>query len=249
MTTKIITVANQKGGVGKTTTAVNLAYCFAQKHETLLVDLDPQGQCSTLLGVDQEPGVFNVIVGNRPLKEQIRSTGRDRLAIFPGDKMTSIIPMVAYALKSPVSILKDILAPVIHNGTKYIVIDTNPSVSDLQAMALWAADFILIPTACDFASTEGLLKLLDSFDDMKAKYNWKGAPFGILPTFYDSQTNETRATMEYLKSKFDGVLFHPIHRATILRECMAIGRTVFEVAPRCRSVVDYADLANIVGRL
>ena len=247
---QIITVANQKGGVAKTTTAVNLAHGLARKGaEVLIVDLDPQAQCSTLLGVGQEPGILNLLVSKRPHKELVRFTGRDRLWLIPGSKDTSVVQVVLSAQRAPISILRDALDPLTRNGLHYIVIDTAPSVGDIQAMAVWAANHVLIPTACDYASSEGVLMLYDTMSGLAKDWGWEGGLLGILPTFFDSQTHETRATLEYMEKHFYGLLLSPVHRATVLRECMALGQTIFELDPESRAAKEYTDLVDRVWRV
>jgi chromosome partitioning protein len=247
---QIITVANQKGGVAKTTTAVSLAHGLARKGaEVLLLDLDPQAQCSTLLGVGQEPGVMNLLVARRPHKELVRFTGRERLWLIPGSKDTAVVQVVLSAQRAPISALRDSLDPLTRNGLAYIVIDTAPSVGDLQAMAIWASHHVLVPTACDYASSEGVLKLYETMAGLKVNFGWAGGLLGILPTFFDHQTNETRATIEYLQKHFSGQLFTPVHRATVLRECMATGQSIFELDPESRAAKEYTDLVDRVWRI
>jgi len=244
---RIITIANQKGGVAKTTTGVNLAHGLARKGaEVLIVDLDPQAQCSTLLGVGQEPGILNLLVARRPHKELVRFTGRERLWLIPGSKDTAVVQVVLSAQRAPISILRDTLDPLLKNGLDYIVIDTAPSVGDLQAMALWAADRVLVPTACDYASSEGVMKIYETMAGLQQDFRWGGSILGILPTFFDQQTNETRATLGYLEKHFYGLLFSPIHRATVLRECMAVGQTIYELDPESRAAKEYTDLVDRV---
>ncbi len=249
-TCQIITIANQKGGVAKTTTAVNLAHGLARKGaEVLIIDLDPQAQCSTLLGVSQEPGILNLLVARRPHKELIRFTGRDRLWLIPGNKDSVVVQVVLSAQRAPISTLRETLAPFIGNDLDYIVIDTASSVGDIQAMAIWAAGQVLIPTACDYASTEGVVKLYETMAGLQKGFAWSGGLLGILPTFFDTQTNETRATIDYLNDHFHGLILSPIRRATVLRECMAVGQTIFELDPESRAAKEYTDLVDRVWRL
>lgn len=247
---QIITIANQKGGVAKTTSAVNLAHGLARKGaEVLLIDLDPQAQCSTLLGIGQEPGILNLLVARRPHKELIRYTGRERLWLIPGSKDTAVVQVVLSAQRAPISTLRDVLAPITGNGLSYIVIDTAPSVGDIQAMAIWAARHVLIPTACDYASTEGVVKLYETMAGLQKDFSWSGGLLGILPTFFDTQTNETRANIDYLDNHFHGLILSPIRRATVLRECMAVGKTIFDLDPDSRAAKEYTDLVDRVWSL
>ncbi len=145
-----ITIANQKGGVGKTTTAVTLAHglVLAGKR-VLLVDLDPQGQCATILGLKPEPGAFNLLVAEQPLARVVRSTDRHDLFVILGDRKTSTAQTVLNVQRSPISFTRSkIFSSGISEKNDYVVIDTSPSVGELQEQALWSADGVSDPLCC-----------------------------------------------------------------------------------------------------
>jgi len=239
----IITIANQKGGVGKTTTAVTIAHGMAIKNrETLLIDLDPQGQCASALGQVQEPGIFNLLAGGQDLADVTRTTGREHLTLIPGDKRTATAQVVLNAEGFELDIIRRVLHPAVRNGLEIVIIDTAPSVGGLQEAALFAADLVIIPTATDYLSTEGVVRILETLKVLKER-GWTGRILGILPTFHDKVTRESQATLQDLSQTFGAELvFRPIHRATILRECVSVGRTIWEIAPRSRAASEYAEL-------
>lgn len=240
---RIITIANQKGGVGKTTTAVTVAHALAVKNqETLLLDLDPQGQCASALGQVHESGVFNLLAGGQDLADVTRTTGRGHLTLIPGDKRTATAQVVLNAEGFELNIIRTVLKPALRNGLETVIIDTAPSVGGLQEAALYAADLVIIPTATDYLSTEGVVRVLDTLKVLSQR-GWKGRILGILPTFHDKVTRESQATMDDLSKTFgSNLIFAPIHRATILRECASVGKTVWEIAPRSRAASEYASL-------
>ena len=240
----IITIANQKGGTGKTTTATILAHGLAVKgHQTMLCDLDPQGQCASALGLLQEPGVFNLLVGGQTLADVTRTTGRANLTLIPGDKRTATAQIVLNAEGFDLALIRRALQPALRNGLDKVVIDTAPSVGGLQEAALFAADLIVIPTATDYLATEGVVKVMDTLHTLGHKHRWAGTVLGILPTFYDEVTNESAATLSDLRETFGAeVVLPPIHRATVLRECASEGRTIWEKAPKSRAAQEYAEL-------
>ncbi len=244
----VIAIANQKGGVGKTTTAVTLAHGLALKGKSvLLVDLDPQGQCATALGVEQAPGVFHLLIANQDPNLVVRPTGRERLQLLPGDKQTSVAQIVLTAQQQPVSLIAERLRPLAKSAnSRYIIFDTAPSVGGLQEQALWAASLVLIPCAVDFLSAEGVGKIVETMDVLRQRAGWSGSLLGVLPTFYDEVTRESLATLDDLRKAFGEAVLPPVHRATILRECAAEGKTVFEVDGQSRAALEYSSLVHRV---
>jgi chromosome partitioning protein len=246
---QIITIASQKGGVGKTTTAVNLAHGLALRgHEVLVVDVDPQGHCASSLGLDHEPGLFNLLVSGLPLRDVVRTTGRPDLYLVPGNKRTAVAQVVLQLENAAsVSLLHTALIYSIHSiakdGVDYVIMDTAPSVGGLQEMALWAADLVIIPTAFDSLATDGVAAVVNTLEGLRQDKGWTGRVLGILPTFFETITRETRAVQADLRELLgQELLLDPVHRATILRECPAHGQTIFEYAPDSRAADEYARL-------
>ncbi len=246
--TTTITVANQKGGVGKTTSAVNLAHGLVlQGKRVLLVDLDPQGQCATILGLKPEPGAFNLLITELPATQVIRLTDRQNLFVILGDRKTATAQTVLGVQRAPISYTHKKLIPTAEKDRlDFVIIDTSPSVGDLQEQALWAADGVLIPCAVDYLASDGVFNILGCLDRLRSEHKWQGRILGILPTFYDTVTRESKATLEDLKKRYQDLLLNPIHRATVLRECAVEGKTIFELDPRSRAAGQYAELVQYV---
>lgn len=239
-----IVIANQKGGVGKTTSAITLGHGLAlQGKRVLVVDCDPQGQVATFLGLRQESGLFDLLVGTQPLTHVVRSAGngehgRKNLFLIPGNKRTATAQVVMTAEGFRLECLVTALANV---KGDYLVFDTSPSVGLFQEAALYAADYLIVPTAVDYPAAEGLAGVLTT---LKA-VNGQGSGcqlLGVLPTMHDDVTNESQTTLEHLQNRLGDVVMEPIHRATVLRECAAEGVTIWEKAPKSRAAVEYAQL-------
>lgn len=246
--TTTITIANQKGGVGKTTTAVNLAHGLALSGKrTLLVDLDPQGQCATILGLKPEPGAFNLMVAEQTIEQVARSTDRENLDVILGDRKTATAQTVISLQRAPISYLSNLLVvPAKKERIEYLIIDTSPSVGELQEQALWAADGVLIPCAVDYLASDGVFNIAVTIKRIREEFGWQGSILGILPTFFDQVTRESKATLQDLQKRFSGLMLPPIHRATILRECAVEGKTIFELGATSRAGRQYSDLVQFV---
>jgi chromosome partitioning protein len=246
MTAKVITVANQKGGTGKTTSLLSVSgQLAATNHKILIIDLDPQGNDSTALGLPQEPGAFNLLVNHTQGPMQwVRMTGRKNLEIIPGDRSTASAQILLNAESRSLDFIRRVLEPLLPHY-HYILIDTAPSVGGIQERAVFAADYVLIPTATEFLSSNGLMQMMSNLKYL-AQHDWDGKLIGILPTFYDDSTKESRTTLEEITKEFGEAVLSPIHRATILRECAAEGRMVHEVDPLHRATREYAALMNYI---
>jgi chromosome partitioning protein len=232
--TTVIAVANQKGGVGKTTTAVSMAHGLALRgKEVLLIDLDPQGQSAISLGMKAEPGTYYLLTpppgGVITVKQWLRKA-REHLWLIPGDISTNASQAQMNAESRPMNHIFTQIKSFAKNGMRldYIIFDTAPSVGGIQERAIWAADLALIPAATEYLAADGVRKIYEAMVRLKQEHKWTGRALGILPTFYDEQTRESRTQLDEYNSIFKELVLHPIHRATILRECPAEGRTIFE---------------------
>lgn len=250
---RIVTVSNQKGGVGKTTTAVTLAHCIARANkQVLLIDLDPQGQCATQLGLESQMGAYYFLT-TRPdspsevnfVRQWVRETGRENLRLIGGNSMTAAAQMLLGVQEEPISYIHALLKPFTQDRIDFVFFDTSPSVGGLQERAIWAADLIIVPTATEFSSLDSLSKTVTTLQTLRDKKNWQGGLLGVLPTFYDI-TRESRDSLKDLHRTFGKLTLAPIHRATVLRECWSEGKTIFEYAPGSRAATEYQALARHV---
>lgn len=226
---KIITVTNQKGGVGKTTTVITLAHGLARAGKrALIVDLDPQGQCAVALNIPQESAVFNLLVSEMPARNFVRETGRERLQIVPGNKKTTVV-QATYVVDPhsyPLDAIATALKPLA-DFYDYILLDTSPSVGGLQERAIWAANYVVIPVSTEFLSLQSLGETMSTINTFLER-GWKGKLLGILPTHYDQVTRECQKAIAYLTENFAKSVLTPIRRATILRDCASEGITIWE---------------------
>ncbi|MEA3349563.1 MAG: ParA family protein [Chloroflexota bacterium] len=235
----IITVANQKGGVGKTTTTVNVGHGLAMMgHKTLLIDLDPQSNLASALNCAKGKGVYYMLTmghDNREeinfIKSHLKPTGRERLAYIPGNAETvrAQKDVTNRTPPAPISHIRTCLE-LFSNDVDYIVVDTSPSIGGLQERAVWAANLVIIPTNMGYLSNEGVATLTNDLRSIFAGKDWPGKLMGILPTFFDGRTRADQTSMSQLQEAFGDNVLPTIHRSTVFEDASSAGRTIFEYA-------------------
>jgi chromosome partitioning protein len=245
---KIIAVANQKGGVGKTTTAVNLAAALAKRRKKiLLIDSDPQGNASSGLGVKASslgPHLYHSYTGGVPMADILHPTGENNLTIAP----TSIDLVAAEIELVPVEnrefSLQKLLSPLM-GSFDYILIDCPPSLGLLTINALTAAHAVLIPMQCEYYALEGLARLVKTIRSVKKAFNGQLFIEGLLLTMYDKRNRLTFQVADEVSKHFGKQVFKTvIPRNVRLSECPSHGQSIIQYDSRCSGATAYMDLAG-----
>lgn len=245
---RVIAVANQKGGVGKTTTAINLAASLAaNEFRILLIDMDPQGNCTTGLGIDKRPGMsttYEVLMGRIPLPDVLANTEFDGLSLSPADKNLVAANLELVDQPNRESYLQQALAP--HRGSyDYTIIDCPPALDLLTLNSLVAADTVLVPIQCEFFALEGISQLLDTIERLRASFQPSLRIEGILLTMFDDRTNLTRQVAADLREFFTDQVFETvIPRSIRLAEAPSYGKPIISYDPRSRGAESYIRLAK-----
>jgi chromosome partitioning protein len=177
----------------------------------------------------------------------VRLTDRSNLYVILGDKKTATAQTVLSVQRCPISFTSDKLNPLAQKEMfNYAILDTSPSVGELQEQALYAANSVLIPCAVDYMASDGVYNIELTLRRLRSDFSWKGEILGVLPTFFDDVTRESRATLEDLKKQYGDQVLSPIHRATVLRECAVEGKTIFELSPNTRAAHQYRSLVETI---
>ncbi|KPL78688.1 hypothetical protein ADN00_05410 [Ornatilinea apprima] len=239
----IIAFANQKGGVGKTTTAVTLADGLARLgHKTLLVDLDPQGHVAIALGMEKTPGLYRLICLDERL-EKVVITARPNLDILGSDKRTEKVKRQITLSDFRESILLDTLQT---SSYEFILLDLAPSLDVLHINGLVASDWVIIPTRLDALAVDGVKEILLTMGEVAQRgYSFKG--YAILPTFFDRTTRETLTQFQEITRAFGTNVWPPVPQDTRVRESAAFGKTLEEYSASSPAMVGFQDGQRLVG--
>ncbi|HIS85187.1 MAG TPA: ParA family protein [Candidatus Faecivicinus avistercoris] len=244
---KIIAVANQKGGVGKTTTSVNLSACVAEQGKrVLLVDIDPQGNATSGLGRAHEDGskVYDVLIGACEAREAVVATGCDSLDLMPSAIELAGAEIELVGMDNREMLLKEALRPLA-DEYDYLFIDCPPSLSLLTLNALSAADTVLIPIQCEYYALEGVGQLVNTIKLMRKKLNPQLGIEGILLTMYDARTNLCAQVVQEVREHFPEEAFETmIPRNVRLSEAPSYGLPIHLYDGRCSGAQAYRALAK-----
>jgi chromosome partitioning protein len=244
---RVITVANQKGGVGKTTTSINLGAALAHHGwKTLIVDLDPQANAGSGLGVvlKQGPSVYEVLMGEAPVSEVIRPTQLDALHLLPShrDLIGAEVELVSALARE--FALKRGIQPIV-DEYDYLFIDCPPSLGLLTLNALAAASSVLVPLQCEYYALEGLAHLLSTIERVRAALNSGLALEGILLTMFDVRNNLSHQVANEAREHFDGEVFETIiPRNVRLSESPSYGKPILLYDPQSKGSHSYLQLAE-----
>ena len=245
---RVLCVANQKGGVGKTTTAINLAACLAKAGErTLVIDLDPQ--CNATTGLGQKPAAHHALVERQPVREAVLATGVPDLELLPGSRSFQDVDRLAKSDESEAFLLRQHLLGELA-GYDYVLIDCPPSLGTLTQTALSASTEVLMPIQCEYFAMEGLTQMIQTIKGVMHRFPGRLEFGGILLTMYDAALELTREVDAEVRDFFGGIVFETvIPRDVAAAEAPSHGRCVMDYAPRSRAARAYIELCmEVQGR-
>lgn len=252
MNNRTIVIANQKGGVGKTTTAINLAACLAaRRKKVLLVDMDPQGNASSGFDIhisEDQKNIYDVLLGEASIEEAVISEVRPKLSIVPSDVNLAACEIQLSDKENRNTILKEELSRI-RSDYEYIIIDCPPSLNILTLNAMCAGDTVLVPLQCEYYALEGLAQLMQTVKLISDRLNPSLVIEGIVFTMYDSRTNLANQVVENVEKNTDKKIYKAVvPRNVRLAEAPSYGMPITEYDPRSSGAKAYDILSKKVIR-